>query len=107
MDMVQRWRFGVSINFKIHQSAGHNEGVIGTLDYEIENDGLSTMNHPYIAKYYITAGYGENSDVLDSVKGQQRSSDLNSPVTNGVSTPFRFRFCINKTEMAFETPFIP
>ena len=82
MDMVQRWRFGVSINLKIHQSAGHNEGVIGTLDYEIENDGLSTMNHPYIAKYYITAGYGENSDVLDSVKGQQRSSDLNSPATN-------------------------
>jgi len=74
--------------------------VIGTLDYEIDNDGLSTMNHPYMAKYYITAGYGQNSDVLDSVKGQQRSSDFKSPATNDGS-----RFCIHKTELAFERPF--
>ena len=101
MDMVQRWRFGVSINLKIHQSDGHNEGVIGTLDYEIENDGLSTMNHPYMPQYYITAGYGQNSDVLDSAKGQQRSSDFNSPATNDVS-----RFFIHKTELAFERPYV-
>ena len=97
--MVHRWRYGVNVNFKIHKSVGHNEGVIGTLDYEIDNDGLSTMNHPYMAKYYITAGYGQNSDVLDSVKGQQRSSDFYSPATNDVS-----RICIHKTELAFERP---
>ena len=74
--MNHSWRLGVNIYLKNHLSAGHNEGVIGTLEYEIDNDGLSTMNHPYMSKYYITAGYGQTSDVLDSVKGQQRSSKL-------------------------------
>ena len=63
------WRFDENTNLKIPLSAGHNEGVIGSLEYEILNDGLSTINHPYMAKYYITAGYGQRSDVLDSVKG--------------------------------------
>ena len=76
MRMIHSWRPGVNIDLKTHPSAGHNEGVIGTLEYEISNDGLSTMNHPYMSKYYITAGYGRSSDVLDSVKGQQRSSKL-------------------------------
>ena len=63
------WRFDENTNLKIPLSAGHNEGVIGSLEYEIFNDGLSTINHPYMTKYYITAGYGQRSDVLDSVKG--------------------------------------
>ena len=74
MRMIQFWTNTVGALMKIliwkfPLSAGHNEGVIGSLEYEILNDGLSTINHPYMAKYYITAGYGQRSDVLDSVKG--------------------------------------
>ena len=59
-------------HLKTNLSAGHNEGVIGTLEYDVSgvSNGLSTTSHPFAPKYYITGGYGRNSDVIDSVWGQ-------------------------------------
>ena len=68
-----RARYWSSIILKIFQRSGHNEGVIGTLEYEPFNGGLSTASHPAVPRYYITAGYGTHSDVIDSVRGHQRS----------------------------------